>query len=77
MYVEVGERSGPVQLRALTGPGGSQRRWRVRVTQLARRSDGAAPPGCLQYHTGQLGTIESFNYPATGAEAGYLVSTAG
>ena len=72
--MEVGERSGSLQLRAVTGPGGSQRRWRIGVTQYGRRADGAAPPGCLQYHTGRLGTIESFNYPtAAGDGAGYLV----
>ena len=73
MYVEVGDRSGPLQLRAVIGPGSVQRRWRVRVTQYVRRAEGAAPASCLQYHTGRLGDIESFNYPATGDGAGYLV----
>ena len=73
VYVEVSERSGPIQLRAVTGAGSSQRRWRIRITQFTRRSEGAAPAGCLQHLTGSLGSFESFNYPATGADAGYLV----
>ncbi|XP_043217158.1 uncharacterized protein LOC122379216 [Amphibalanus amphitrite] len=70
LYLEVGERTGPVQLRVVTSsPSGH--RWRVRISQLRRTEAGRAPPLCLQYLTGRSGRIASFNYrPAVQGQAG-------
>ncbi|KAF0294798.1 hypothetical protein FJT64_007580 [Amphibalanus amphitrite] len=70
LYLEVGERTGPVQLRVVTSsPSGH--RWRVRISQLRRTEAGRAPPLCLQYLTGRAGRIASFNYrPTAQGQAG-------
>ncbi|KAK3920305.1 Phosphate-binding protein [Frankliniella fusca] len=78
MYVQVGGAGGAVRLGVqwrspaaapaapaaapapAPAPGG--RRWVVRLTQLRAREEGAAPPGCLQYHTGHAGRLQSFGY---------------
>ncbi|XP_037081346.1 uncharacterized protein LOC119102083 [Pollicipes pollicipes] len=73
MYVEVGDVSGPVQLRMVTSSGPTPHRWRVKVTQYARASPARAPHHCLQHYTGQMGQFESFNFAAAGsAGEGYL-----
>ena len=40
------------------------RSWRIKVTQYdCGLNEIAGPPGCLQYHTSNTGTIQSFNFP--------------
>lgn len=39
-------------------------KWRIKITQLQCSSGDLAPPGCLTYHTGTTGTIESYNNQA-------------
>uniref|UniRef100_T1JEW3 CUB domain-containing protein n=1 Tax=Strigamia maritima TaxID=126957 RepID=T1JEW3_STRMM len=38
------------------------RKFEIKITQISCNSDLLAPPGCLQYHRGESGTITSFNY---------------
>ncbi|KAJ2954414.1 hypothetical protein O0L34_g2679 [Tuta absoluta] len=47
------------------------RRWNIRLVQLGCDCPGIAPNGCLQYFTGTMGTIRSFNY---GAQANTALS---
>ena len=81
MYLEVGERTGPVELRIVTSSAAGHR-WRVRISQLWGPGTDRAPPLCLQYHTGRTGRISSFNYqPETqtgqaGDGGGYTVRRA-
>ena len=52
------------------------RSWRIKVTQYdCGLNELAGPPGCLQYHTGNTGTVQSFNFPTgntVGASATHL-----
>lgn len=44
----------------------STRQWRIKVTQYdCGTEEISGPPGCLQYYTGDTGTIQSFNFPST------------
>lgn len=38
------------------------RKWSIRIRQIACASAARAPSGCLQYHTASTGVIESFNF---------------
>lgn len=42
------------------------RRWSIRVQQIACHSPFRAPNGCLQYYTTESGVVESFNYRGNG-----------
>jgi hypothetical protein len=44
------------------------RYWEIQVTQLSCSDPNLAPGGCLQYHTGHTGVIESFNWQNTDAK---------
>ena len=39
------------------------RQWNIKVTQFECGNEMGGPCGCLQYFTGQSGTIASFNFP--------------
>ena len=39
--------------------------WRIRVDQYERNSSMLAPEGCLQYYTGIVGNVSSFNWKTT------------
>ena len=39
--------------------------WRIRVDQFECDSPVLAPEGCLQYHTGIVGNVSSFNWKTT------------
>lgn len=41
------------------------RTWDIKVTQHVCGSDSGGPPGCLQYFTGDSGSVSSFNFPAS------------
>ena len=45
----------------LTGTS-TARKWRILVSQIPCSSLTLPPQGCLQYHTGSIGSIKSFNY---------------
>jgi hypothetical protein len=46
----------------------TSRAWTLKVVQYdCGVEDIAGPQGCLQYHTADTGTIESFNFPTTAA----------
>lgn len=38
------------------------RSWKIRVSQIPCNEGFTAPPGCLQYFTGQTGVLRSFNF---------------
>lgn len=42
------------------------RRWSIRVQQIACHSPHRAPNGCLQFYTSETGIVESFNYRGVG-----------
>ncbi|CAL1276939.1 unnamed protein product, partial [Larinioides sclopetarius] len=63
-YVDV-EDSGAISLH-VTMVGVYGRRFNMKITQLRCISRDAAPPHCLQYHTGTRGAIKSFNYDEPG-----------
>ncbi|XP_055913510.1 uncharacterized protein LOC129947103 [Eupeodes corollae] len=45
------------------------RQWQLQVSQIACASPTRVPSGCLQYYTGDTGTVSSFNYsPAASAQ---------
>jgi len=45
------------------------RSWDIKVTQFACGDDMGGPSGCLQWFTGNTGTIRSFNFPEQAAGA--------
>merc|ERR1719266_2985362 len=50
--------------------GTSTRSYNIHVTQYASTNEMGGPPGCLQFFTGDTGTVQSFNYlGTTGARA--------
>nr|CAH0109312.1 unnamed protein product [Daphnia galeata] len=60
-------RTTPITLTMITSnlmAGGitSARNWKIRVSQIPCNEGFAAPPGCLQYYTGNVGVIRSFNF---------------
>ncbi|XP_046633822.1 uncharacterized protein LOC124313125 [Daphnia pulicaria] len=68
MYLNIGYNSTtPITLTMITSnlmAGGftSARNWKIRVSQIPCNEGFAAPPGCLQYYTGSVGVIRSFNF---------------
>ncbi|KAG9508925.1 Solute carrier family 35 member G1, partial [Fragariocoptes setiger] len=42
------------------------RRWSIRIQQIACHSPFRAPNGCLQYYTSESGIVESFNFRGNG-----------
>merc|ERR1712018_361885 len=48
----------------------SARQWEIKVTQVPCYSPARQPDGCLQYHTGIAGRIETFNFqePTTSSQ---------
>ena len=65
VIVDLNDRQG-CQTAAFTIGTGSMpvRSWDIMVTQYdCSNVDAAGPPGCLQYHTSNTGTIQSFNFP--------------
>lgn len=44
---------------------GSTANWDIKVTQYKCGSDEGGPPGCLQYFTGTMGTVASYNFPTS------------
>ncbi|XP_045034723.1 uncharacterized protein LOC116936379 [Daphnia magna] len=68
MYLNIGYNSTtPIMLTMITsnlmvGGVASARNWKIRVSQIPCNEGFAAPPGCLQYFTGSVGVIRSFNF---------------
>lgn len=48
------------------GGNGNSRRYNIHVLQFARSNDMGGPAGCLQFFTGETGTVSSFNWQGTG-----------
>jgi len=45
------------------GVGGNQQRsYRIHILQFGEFNDMGGPAGCLQYYTGEMGTVSSFNW---------------
>ena len=42
------------------------RKWRILVSHIKCSSLMLPPQGCLQYHTGRLGSVKTFNYDTNG-----------
>ena len=42
----------------------TSRAYTIKVTQFESTNDMGGPPGCLQFFTGNSGTVSSFNYAA-------------
>jgi len=52
------------------GGGTTSRSYSIKVTQYSRFNEMGGPSGCLQFYTGETGTVESFNWQGTaGARA--------
>lgn len=61
IYIDAGTVSTAATLTFTTATA-STATWRVKVSQIACSSENKAPAGCLQYFTGNAGTIKSFNW---------------
>lgn len=69
MYLDVDPQSPDDPLLLIVNTANEQRynrRWSIRVQQIACHSPFRAPNGCLQYYTTESGLIESFNYRGNG-----------
>merc|ERR1712226_718920 len=63
MYVDAGlSTSNPITLTVVTSGASFSRSFSIKVTQIECNSLSKASDGCLQYHTGVSGQIQSFNY---------------
>ncbi|XP_075531423.1 uncharacterized protein LOC142564335 [Dermacentor variabilis] len=62
MYVDVSQTKQAVLSVRLSARTEMERRWSIRITQVACWSPNMAPEGCLQYHTKAADTITSFNF---------------
>merc|ERR1719367_1546596 len=47
--------------------GNVQRSYRIHNVQFGGNNDMGGPAGCLQYYTGEMGTVNSFNWNGVGA----------
>jgi len=47
------------------GMGSSTRQYSIHVTQFASSNEKGGPPGCLQFYTGNTGTVSTFNWQGT------------
>ena len=56
------------------GSGSSTRSWDIKVTQYSCGQQFGGPDGCLQYFTGQSGTVSSFNFPTTSSNVDTTVT---
>ena len=46
--------------------GNVQRSYRIHNVQFGGNNDMGGPTGCLQYYTGEMGTVNSFNWNGIG-----------
>lgn len=56
------------------GSGTSTRSYDIMVTQYRCGDESGGPPGCLQYFTGETGSVRSFNFPNQAAGTAVAVS---
>ena len=47
--------------------GNAQRSYRIHNVQFGGNNDMGGPTGCLQYYTGEMGTVNSFNWNGVAA----------
>ena len=47
--------------------GNVQRSYRIHNVQFGGNNDMGGPAGCLQYYTGEMGTVNSFNWNGVAA----------
>jgi len=47
------------------GMGSSARQYSIHVTQFASSNEMGGPPGCLQFYTGNTGSVSTFNWQGT------------
>lgn len=65
MYIEVGEDTSAAITFAFGAVAGS-RTWELKITQYEATSPVRPPDGCLQYHTGTEGSVQTFNFANAG-----------
>ncbi|KAF0304047.1 hypothetical protein FJT64_002829 [Amphibalanus amphitrite] len=67
MYIDTGvlNTSAPITLSVVTSGVTFARSWKIRVSQIPCNELYTAEPGCLQYHTGVSGKLQSFNFEFT------------
>ncbi|XP_023333197.1 uncharacterized protein LOC111705003 isoform X2 [Eurytemora carolleeae] len=62
MYYEVGSPGDTVTLDISLVGSVLERKWNILATQIACADPWRAPTDCLQYHTGPIGSFQSFNF---------------
>lgn len=62
MFINVDTVQGPVELQMITGIEHYFRDWRIKTSLIPCSSQHRAPVGCLQYFTGIVGHVRSFNF---------------
>merc|ERR1712012_807003 len=73
MYFEIGSgASDNADLKFTFGAVAGSRTFEIKVTQYSCSSDVTPPEGCLQWHTGTEGRLETFNFQA--GEGGFHLS---
>ncbi|KAH7933803.1 hypothetical protein HPB49_017378 [Dermacentor silvarum] len=74
MYIDVSQSKQAVLSVRLSARTEMERRWSIRITQVACWSPTMAPEGCLQYHTKAADTITSFNFARNPTGFHYLAN---
>lgn len=67
LYIDSGRTVSTIATIKFTLASASDNYWRIKVSQIPCWSSMRAPPGCLQYFTGALSTVTSFNWDGTTA----------
>eukprot|EP00096_Caligus_rogercresseyi_P008085 TRINITY_DN2640_c0_g1_i1.p1 TRINITY_DN2640_c0_g1~~TRINITY_DN2640_c0_g1_i1.p1 ORF type:complete len:359 (-),score=3.86 TRINITY_DN2640_c0_g1_i1:476-1552(-) len=72
MYVEFGASDTIMWSAAIGSDTGVSRTWNIKTSQIPCNSNFKAPMGCVQYFTGPMGTISSYNRAGMRAPAGSI-----
>jgi len=62
IYMDAGAYTDSSAKFELVATGSTARKWKMKVSMIECNSLVKPPNGCLQYHTGQAGTVSSFNW---------------
>jgi len=67
LYIDSGRSASTIATIKFTIAISADNYWRIKVSQIPCWSSSRAPPGCLQYFTGNRNTAKSFNWDGTSA----------
>merc|ERR1712141_488831 len=62
IYIDAGRSANNAATLTFTTTTANVGRWRVKVSQIECNNPNRAPDGCLQYYTGNVNTVRSFNF---------------